>query len=230
MTIILAIDTSTEACSCALTINGEVFEHFEVLPRQHANRLLPMIKALMKEHCLSYSDLDAIAVGRGPGSFTGLRIAAGVAQGIAFGADLPLLAISTLEALALQAHKNSGKLNIFSCIDARISEVYWGAFSFDESEAIIAPQLQGAESLCRPELIQEQFLDSNQQWHGCGSGIAFIESMPELIQGKMSIRSADYLPHAADVAMLGSYYYGQGVKMDPAAFVPVYLRDKVTNH
>lgn len=224
MAIILAIDASTDACSCALIIDGTVFERCKVAPRQHAVLLLPMIKGLMAENSLIFSDLDAIAVGCGPGSFTGLRIAAGVAQGIAFGADLPIVPISTLAALACQAHQNTGHKNIFSCIDARINEVYWGLYQFSGSELV----LLDTEHLCEAKKISSTLLEPSQEWYGAGSGMSFLGEMNIDIQARISAYSEQMYPQAADIAFLAITYFEKGLVVNPADLVPVYLRDKVT--
>lgn len=225
MPVILAIDSSTEACSCALNIEGEVFERFDILPRQHANCLLPMIADLMAEHSLKYADLSAIAVGRGPGSFTGLRIAAGVAQGIAFGADLKIVPVSTLATLALQARSFSDSKYVLSCLDARIKEVYWGVFQFSDTE----PVLLGEERLCKPELIPEMALEASKTWYGLGNGMEFFDQMSTDVTNKITAYSADIYPHAADVASLASLYFDRGLAVEAHELSPSYIRDKVTS-
>ena len=207
-----------------MNINGKVFERFEVIPRLHAGRLLPMIQSLMSEHSLKYTDLDAIAFGRGPGSFTGLRIATGVAQGIAFGAGLHIIPVSTLAALAMQV-KEAGVKHVFSCLDARINEVYWGLFEFSNE----TPELLGKENLCAPKLINNSFLDAAAQWVGAGNGFLFLDEMA-IEKAKLSSFSTEILPHAADVAKLASIYYKQGIRQKPSEVAPIYLRDKVTNN
>src|SRR5688500_5268359 len=147
MAIILALDTSTEACSCALFINGVIAEDFEYCPRQHAQKILPMIHSLMAKHELGFAQMDAIAFGRGPGSFTGLRIAAGVTQGIAFAAELPVIPVSTLAAIAMDVQQSMPASYVLSCLDARIDEIYWGLFRFEDGLPVLLQQ----EFLCKPE-------------------------------------------------------------------------------
>ena len=130
MTKLLAIDTSTEACSAALGIGGDVRERYEFAPRQHAELILPMVDALLAEGQIKLKDLDGLAFGRGPGAFTGVRIATGVIQGLAFGAGLPVVPVSSLAALAQGAAP--GHSSIMSAFDARMGEVYWGAFAVDK--------------------------------------------------------------------------------------------------
>ena len=141
--ILLALETATEACSAALAVDGDIRERFEVAPRGHSELILPMVDELMAEADISIEQVDAIAFGRGPGAFTGLRIAVGVTQGIAFGADLPVVPVSTLAALAQGSESNS----VLAAIDARMDEVYWGAYQRSSAglmtlcgeEAVIPP-------------------------------------------------------------------------------------------
>ncbi|HWQ94164.1 MAG TPA: tRNA (adenosine(37)-N6)-threonylcarbamoyltransferase complex dimerization subunit type 1 TsaB, partial [Gammaproteobacteria bacterium] len=161
---LLAIDTSTEACSAALLIGTETREHFKLAPREHAKLILPMVDKLLAEAGLSLSQLDAIAFGRGPGSFTGLRIAAGVAQGLAFGADVPVLPISTLAALAQGAYTDLGATRVLTALDARMSEVYWGVYQINGAGVM---ELHGAEEVCAPGNVS---LPLDGEWVGAGSG------------------------------------------------------------
>ncbi|VFM95033.1 MAG: tRNA threonylcarbamoyladenosine biosynthesis protein TsaB [Candidatus Kentron sp. G] len=128
---IFAIDTATDACSAALHLDGGCREIHELAPRRHAEILLPRIRTLLSEAALSLRDLDALAFGRGPGAFTGVRIATGVIQGLAFGADLPVVPVSSLHALAQGAWRERGEENILAAFDARMGEVYWGAYRLD---------------------------------------------------------------------------------------------------
>ncbi len=176
----------------------------------------------MAEHDLNFSDLDGIAVGAGPGSFTGLRIAAGVAQGIAFGADLPLIPVSTLAALAQQSLKSESQ-HIFSCLDARINEVYWAVYSKDEHKI----QLLGEEQLCKPELVDYEI---SGPCYGVGNGMNFIDQMPKHIQSLISAYDSDVYPRAAAMAELAVGYLEQGMSMKPEDFSPTYLRNKVTQN
>ncbi len=120
---ILALDTATEACSAALLLHGEVLERYEVLGRGHAERLLPMVQEVLAEGGVALAALDAVAFGRGPGAFTGLRIAAGVTQGLAFGAGLPVVPVSDLAALAARAAVHHGRRHVLACLDARMGQV-----------------------------------------------------------------------------------------------------------
>lgn len=222
---ILALDCSTEACSCALSIGGEMSEHFEIIPRGHARAILPMIHAIMREHGMPYTALDGIAVGAGPGSFTGLRIAAGVAQGIAFGAGLPLIPVSTLAALA-QLTASSGTRACLTCLDARINEVYWAVYTVDSNNVA----LQGEEQLCKPELLRFELSGLAESCTALGNGMKFIEQMPLQTRKLIENFHDDVSPRASAIATLGARYLEQGKGVDPADFSPSYIRNKVTHH
>ena len=164
---LLAIDTSTEACSAAVLIDGEIRERYRLAPREHTHLILPMIDELLRESDLKVGGLDAVAFGRGPGAFTGLRIAAGVVQGIAFGADLPVVPVSSLAALAQGGYRETGACRVLAAIDARIQEVYWAACEFDDAGQL---QMIGDEVVCSPEQVP---IPGGDDWHGVGSGWVF---------------------------------------------------------
>jgi tRNA threonylcarbamoyladenosine biosynthesis protein TsaB len=228
MTRILALDTSTEACSCALSLDGVIHEDFDIIPRQHAKRILPMIRSLLSAKGLGFSDLDAVAWGRGPGSFTGLRIAAGVTQGIAFASGLPVVSVSTLAALALQHAQLHGSTSILSCIDARIDEVYWACYRMQGSE----PVLVGEEQLTSPEALPAAFLkvvfpDGNIAV--AGNGLVYEARFPAALRAAIGLKSPELLPRAAAIAALGAIGFARGASVAAEAVQPLYLRDKVTH-
>ena len=165
---ILAIDTATEACSAALFVDGEITSHYQLLPREHSRLILKMIDDLMKQADLSVSSLDLIAFGRGPGSFMGLRIAAGVVQGIAFAHDIPVVAISTLKTIAQFAYEQTKSQYILTAIDARMDEVYWAAYYLNGQTW----QLDGEECVISPDRIHlpEMLTQKNQIWVRAGTG------------------------------------------------------------
>ena len=155
MTTLLALDTATEACSVALLHDGRVLSHYEVAPRMHAQRLLPMIQQLLGEAGIAASALDAIAFGRGPGAFTGVRIAIGVVQGLAFALDRPVLPVSNLAVLAQRALREQGATQVAAAIDARMDEVYWGCYRAEAGEmrgqelGVEQPEPPGAQPVHR---------------------------------------------------------------------------------
>jgi tRNA threonylcarbamoyladenosine biosynthesis protein TsaB len=228
MSRILALDTSTEACSCALALDGVIHADFAIMPRQHAQNILLMIRSLLDTHGLHFSDLDAIAWGRGPGSFTGLRIAAGVTQGIAFAAGLPVVPVSTLAALALQHHALHGGAAILSCLDARIDEVYWAPYVMREGE----PELVGEERLTAPEHLPVELLTqvfACSEVAAAGSGLAYKDRFPPAIQALLRYETPELLPHAAAIAQLAITAFMRGAVVTADAVEPLYLRDKVTH-
>ncbi|MES2624847.1 MAG: tRNA (adenosine(37)-N6)-threonylcarbamoyltransferase complex dimerization subunit type 1 TsaB [Pseudomonadota bacterium] len=227
MATILALDTSTEACSCALSINGVVTEHFEVSPRQHAQKILPMIQALMSKHDLVFAQIDAIAFGRGPGSFTGLRIAAGVTQGIAFAAELPVIPVSTLAAIALDVRQQATQTShVLSCLDARIDEVYWGLFGFENDMPVLLDQ----EFLCKPERMNSSVVGRLATLASGGNGLEFTARFPALIRDKINISLPELLPRAGQIARIAASLWDKKVFITADEITPVYLRDQVTSN
>jgi tRNA threonylcarbamoyladenosine biosynthesis protein TsaB len=217
---LLAIETATEACSVALWIDGRVIERFELAPRRHTELVLPWIDGLLAEAGLAKSQLDAIACGRGPGAFTGVRLAVALTQGIALALDLPVVAVSTLAALALDAPANEGEA-ILAAIDARMSEVYVGAFvrTGDTIESL------GAERLAPPSTVDGL---PERTWIGVGTGFAAEAGALVARLGPQLLRFDDgALPHAAAVARLAVPAHARGETIAAERLEPAYLRDKV---
>ena len=213
---ILALDTATEACSVALAIDDEIIER-QRLGRQHAERILELIEELLTEAGLRPADLDAIAFGRGPGMFTGLRIGAGVTQGIAFAADLPVVPVSTLLTLAqgLDADR------VLAALDARMGQVYWGCF------------VRGDDGFM--EAVSEERVDSPGvvmpppgNWIGAGSGWDQYnaELLPRL-QTQVTGWQAQAFPSAVELARLGQRGVALGLAISAELAIPVYVRDDV---
>ncbi len=218
---LLAMDTATEACSVALFIDGEIKERFEVAPREHTKLLLPMIDGLMAEAGLRPQQLDAIAFGCGPGSFTGVRIATGVMQGIAYGADLPVVPVSTLAAISQACLRQSAHNTIFTAVDARMNEIYWAVYQRD---------VEGYAQLLGQEKVQPATeIDALQlTGYGIGSGWKLYEQvLAERVGGQLIGFDADYLPHSADIALLGVVGVQRGLTVPVEQAMPVYLRNKV---
>ncbi|MFA7386281.1 MAG: tRNA (adenosine(37)-N6)-threonylcarbamoyltransferase complex dimerization subunit type 1 TsaB [Thiohalobacteraceae bacterium] len=219
---ILALETATEACSAALLIDGAVRERFEVAPRAHARLLLPMLDGLLNEADIKPGRLDAIAFGRGPGSFTGLRIAASVAQGIAFAAGLPVVPVSTLAALAHAGLQHDATASLFCAIDARMNEVYWAAYAADAAgipTALCEEQVSAATAVSVP---------FGTRWYGAGSGWAAYPEALEAHFGPALIGyDASALPHAADIAQLAARDFAAGRAVPAEQALPVYLRNQV---
>lgn len=219
---LLAIETSTVACSAALSIDGEIRERYEVAPRRHADLLLPMIESLLGEAGLDVRALDAVAFARGPGAFTGLRIAAGAAQGIAFGAELPVVPVSTLAALAQSALAEGRFRNILAALDARIGEVYWGAFE-GGPDGIVRPVSE--ECVCAPDAVP---VPPGEGWFGVGDGWgAWSDRLGARLGAAVAATDEARYPRAREVALLGMHALDAGQVQRPEDAVPVYLRDRV---
>lgn len=215
MNNILALDSSSNACSVALMWQGELMHRWELAPRGHMQRLLPMVDELLQAAGVNISQLEAIAFGRGPGSFTGLRVAAGIVQGLAWGADLPVVPVSTLAALAQSLKREQpnlvGRLGV--AVDARMDEIYGACFELDElkliGEEFLLPQAQAASAYPGIDLA-------------VGSGWA----MAPLAALRPPVYVDQAEPHALDILTLAcSGNYGT-VPAEQAA--PVYLRDSVS--
>lgn len=224
--IVLAFETSTEACSVALAVGGQVREEFALAPQRHAELVLPMADRLLAEAGLRPADLDAVAFARGPGSFTGVRIAAGVAQGIAFGADLPVAPVSTLQALAHGAWRSQALGRVLAALDARMEEVYWGAYRAGP-QGQLAPEVE--DRLSRPgEVALPPGADGD--WFGVGSAWracpgALAAALGPALRGW----DAERYPHARDVAELALALLRAGGGVPAEQALPVYLRDRVTH-
>jgi len=221
---ILAIETSTSACSAALLVEGDILERYVLAPRQHAALILPMVESVLAEAGIGIPQLDAIAFGRGPGAFTGVRIAASLVQGIAFAADLPVLPVSTLAALALGGLREAGEHTALAALDARKEEVYWGAYRL-QGDSLVA---EGPELVTAPGNVPAP--GSGRRVVGVGSGwLAHGEALLRQC-GEGMIRVLPGLePRAADVVRLGRQDFLQGAAVAADAAVPVYLRDNVAD-
>lgn len=214
---ILALDTSTEYCSVALWRDGDLDTCETHAGQRHSELLLGMVDELLARHQMQVGELDGIAFGQGPGSFTGLRIACGVTQGLAFGAGLPVVGISTLLAMAEAAHAE----RVVCCLDARVHEIYHAAYdkSGGEWKTVCEPGLWApAASPLLPAGI----------WQGCGSGFtAYREALMQRYDGRLGGVTPDLFPHARDIARLAVPLFEQGKGVDAALAAPLYIRDKV---
>lgn len=220
---LLALDTSTDACSAAVYVDRVIHERYQVAPRQHAQLLLSMVDAVLGEARLNLSDLDALAFGRGPGSFTGVRIAAATAQGLAMGANLPVVPVSSLRALAQTAYSAQAVRRCAAAFDARMDEVYYGAFEID-ADGIARPVQE--ERVCLPEDLPRL---PGAGWTGVGPGWEAYESrLCARLESSIQRTFANILPHAGDVAALGASGLLQREAVSAEAALPVYLRDRVT--
>ena len=218
---VLAIDTTEDACSAALLIGAEVYERFEVAPRQHSELILPMMDTLLADAGLRLVDLDALGFARGPGAFTGLRIAAAVAQGAAFGAGLPVVPVSSLQALAQGATRTTGAAAVLSALDARMGEVYWGAYRAD-GQGIMRPVIE--ECVCAPSQVPVPEAD---HWQAAGSGWVAHAAILEARCPACATNDAGGWIHARDVVRLAAAMFAEGAAVPAEQAVPVYLRNEV---
>ncbi len=225
---LLALDTATENCSAALLIDGELLAREEEVERGHAERILPMIDELLAEARLKLGDLNAIAFGRGPGSFTGVRLAATVTQGLAFGAGLSVAPVSDLQAVAERALRmDPGLERVVVCNDARMHEVYWGCY--ERGPHGLARQI-GLEYVGKPNEVR---LPS--PWRtaaGVGRGFtayenALLAALPNVTAPEEKL--ARLLPRALEIALLAAPAVAAGELLPPEAAAPTYLRDNVAH-
>ena len=246
---LLAVETATEACSAALYNDGVVTERFELTPKEHTRLILPMIDGLLADVGLLPQHLDALAFGCGPGSFTGVRIATGVIQGIALGADLPVVPVSTLAAIAQDffdnninnpgtafppppegegrgegVQKHAIHYNVaYVAMDARMGEIFWGVYKRDE---------QGYAELIGKEAVtpatEVEFPDLPGIGIGIGSGWGvYGQELMQRLSDRVSVCQIDALPRAGAIARLGARGFERGLAVPVEQAMPVYLRDKV---
>ena len=214
---VFALDTSTEYCSVALWQDGEITEHCELVGQKHSGLLMEMLDTVLREAGIKLAMLDGIAFGMGPGSFTGVRIACGAAQGLAFGAGLPVAGVCTLQALA----EASGRLRVIAALDARMGEIYHAAYGKQDGvwATVSEPRL------CKPE---DAPTVSGDDWFGVGSGFSLHgELLGKKYVGQLQGMDGAAIPQAAAIAALGAAQFVQGLGKDAAEALPLYLRDKV---
>ncbi|MDO8926202.1 MAG: tRNA (adenosine(37)-N6)-threonylcarbamoyltransferase complex dimerization subunit type 1 TsaB [Sideroxyarcus sp.] len=214
---ILAVETSTEYCSVALWQDGKVSERCELVGQKHSEVLMAMLDALLKDAGIKVKQVDGIAYGKGPGSFTGVRIACGVAQGLALGADVGVVGVCTLQALA----GASGKDKIIAALDARMGELYLAAYERRNGEwtEAIAP------CLCKADVAPALAGDG---WFGVGSGFSVAGEALQARYGKsLCGMDAQAVPQASSVVRLAAGEFARGNAVDAALALPLYLRDKV---
>ncbi len=216
---LLAIETSTEACSVALYHAGATIARSELAPRRHAELVLPMADALLAEAGLRRRQLDAIAVGRGPGAFTGVRLAVSLAQGMALGLDLPVIPVSSLAALAFDAPDNGAP--VLAAIDARMGEIYAAGYRRDAQGAL---RLIADECVCAPGALR---LPEAAAWNVIGSGWKVYRDVLAAQTGAPLWSDGERYPQAHAVAALASIEFDAGRALPPEQALPIYLRDKV---
>lgn len=211
MTKILALDTATEACSVALLLDDEIIEEFQIAPRQHSQLILPLIEKVLKKAGLKLTDLDALAFGRGPGSFMGLRLAASVIQGLAFAAGLPIISISSLQALAQDAFDKSGETSVLAGWDARMQAIYWNVFSKDLQPLFAQDQLSNPK-----DIPLDAAVAAGNAW----------SVYADQLSGKIKVIEGCY-PRASCVAKLALAKFHKKEFTPLYEALPSYVRDKV---
>ncbi|MGP1952796.1 MAG: tRNA (adenosine(37)-N6)-threonylcarbamoyltransferase complex dimerization subunit type 1 TsaB [Arsenophonus sp. ET-KM2-MAG3] len=218
---ILAIDTTSEACSVAVWCDGKIFNQFEVSPRGHTKKILPMVRQCLIEANLDLQHIDVLAFGQGPGSFTGIRITIGVAQGLAFGANLPMIGISSLLTIAQGASRQSGAKKILVAIDARMGEIYSACYELkmdgywkgEETEAVL-----------KPEKFLVTINSLSDQWTIAGTGWS---AYPILRMTNLNLLESNiYLPDAKDMLVLALKKLKKCKTINPEEAQPIYLRNK----
>jgi tRNA threonylcarbamoyladenosine biosynthesis protein TsaB len=223
MSIILAIETSSELASCALLRGDVVLSRAASGVATHSQSILPMVQSLLAEAGIALADCDAIAYGAGPGSFTGVRTACGVAQGLAFGAGLPVVPVVTLDAMALACHQQHQAADVLAVLDARMGEVYWAQYRFDGADAgaAVVPVTVLPAQLSAPD----QVLPAGPV-RACGNGLAAYAA----VLGERSFGAdADVgiMPHAVQVGQLARVALAAGHAVAAADAQPLYLRNKI---
>lgn len=212
--VILGIETCTNICSVALWDGKQMHEIVEEAARSHSKKLIPMIESVLEKAALTITDVDYVACARGPGSFTGVRIGVGVAKGLAYGQDIPIIPISPLAALAYRVFQQSSAQSVTTLLDARMGELYAANYIAENQ----VPVLVGKELLCSVEQLPKPI----QLCAGTGA----IEYRDELLSQGAGLSEVVY-PKASYVVALAKRFQGQMVSA--ADFVPIYLRDKVTD-
>ena len=227
--IILAIETATEACSAAVAMGSEIISRFEIAPREHTKLILTMMEDVLTTAGVTLAQVDAVAFSRGPGAFTGVRIATGVAHGVSLSIDKPLLPISTLAAIAQQMQEEEGANYCLAAIDARMEEVYWGAYAAEDGMMV----LQGEEAVNKPEILQQAAIlppsstPAAEQWTVAGSGWDAYEQTMESATMDALIKVDNRFPSAHYIARLAVKEWEEGKAVEAEQAQPIYLRDKV---
>ncbi len=220
---IVALDTCTECCSVALLYQDQLFQRVEMTQRGHSDLVLGMMDALFEQAATSISAVDVIAFGRGPGSFTGVRIGVGVAQGIAFARDIPVIPISSLAAVAQGAADQLSIDTLAVAMDARMGEIYCA--NYQREKGIV--KLVGGERVCPPEQFSAE---AGQQWAGIGTGWGeYDEVLRKNFAGYLVQVSVKHYPHAASIIKLAQVEAEAGRLLPAEQAIPVYLRDNVAN-
>jgi tRNA threonylcarbamoyladenosine biosynthesis protein TsaB len=218
---ILAIETSTDACSVALWQDGQYYERYRLAPMRHTELLLSMIENVLSASKISLAQLDALAFSCGPGSFTGLRVAASVVQALGFAMNLPVIPVSTLQAMAQRAYREWDASHVLVSLNARREDIYWGIYGLTEGimQAVIPDYISAAS--------QFPVIEKPSSWSGVGDAWAAYAGVLSTFAGKLSRIEAQFKPHARDVAELAITLFATGKQVTAEHALPVYLRDAI---
>ena len=221
MPTLLALDTATQSGSVALCHNGKLVSRFALMPRQHSAQILPFIDSCLNELGVALTDIDAIAFTQGPGSFMGVRLATGIAQGLAFGAQLPVIPLSTLQVLAQTAYEECRTQRVLAAWDARMQGLYWGGYELNQQgvmEVVIADQLTAADQFIWPE----------SQWDLVGNAWdVYREVLGDTTISQCRHQLTDLYPHATAMITLALQAWEAGLHQQALSVEPIYLRDTV---
>lgn len=219
---ILAIDAATEGCSVALNINGDIISKFEVAPQKHSKLLLPFVDEILAEAGIDLSQVDFIAYGQGPGSFTGVRIGVSVTQGLAFALDLPVVGVSSLATMAQEVIERHDAQHVYAAIDARMSEIYWGVYSNVNGIA----HIDKTEIAIKPENLITSDTLVDDKYHAAGTG---WQTYAEILGNKVNAINTDVLlPNAKYMFPSAIHMYQNGFATNAELAHPNYVRDEVS--
>ncbi|MEP5763059.1 MAG: tRNA (adenosine(37)-N6)-threonylcarbamoyltransferase complex dimerization subunit type 1 TsaB [Halieaceae bacterium] len=224
---ILALDTSTDACSVCLRRGDELLLRQELIPRQHNQRLFSMLREVLPEGPFEQAGIDLLAWAQGPGSFTGLRIAASAVQGLAYSNALPVVGVSTLACLAQGALRRGlvGQRDlVLVLLDARINEVYCGLYRFEAGLAVAVVD----DCVCAPAEVDEKLLKDAPRVVALGSGLSYLADLPVPVRAKIERAEPEQWPDSQDLLPLAEHRFSQGQAQLAAAVQPVYLRNEIS--
>ncbi|SQH76421.1 putative peptidase [Shewanella benthica] len=219
---ILSLDTCTESCSASLVSKGKIYHELAIVPREHSQRILPMIDSVLSQANIKITAVDLIAYGRGPGSFTGIRICTSMTQGLALGQDIPVIGLSSLQTMAQTVYDDQGGEQIVAAIDARMGEVYWCQFVVKDGIA----EPVSSEVVIAPDLVT---LAPDTQGAILATGTGF-DTYPQLLELSHELVPADNVkfPDAKSMLALAKQGYTRGLSTSVDKLAPVYVRDTVT--
>lgn len=220
----LAIEAASDSCSVALSCNGTIISRVEAAPRMHSRLLYPMLNSAMSEAGIRPNQLDAVVFGKGPGSFTGLRIGASTAQGIGFACDIPLIGVSTLQAMAQQTLIEQQQTRVLAIMDARMNELYLGQYALDESTQLMQEQV--SDLICPINASIDVLNLSLGEYFACGHGLKLWGKFDSSLQSLITQQDPDQILKAESLLPLAISLYAQNHVLAPEDIELVYLREQ----